>query len=165
MTTADIANDFDRATLQAVRHYLDRIQHILERVSREPSREALLAIRIAPDAFQTGFHFAVAIQFAARALCPPAGRSIPSVPEDCTSEALLAFVDEVREVIESIAANELTGPVTHDAGRATLELDAPDHVLRFAFPNMLFHLSLAYAGLRSGGMAIGKADFDGLHAY
>ena len=156
---------FDDAALAAVRHYLDRVEHILTRLSDRDDRDALLATRIAPDAFETGFHFAVATQFAARALCPPAGRIAPSVPEECTCENLLAFVEEVRKAISPIRPDELAGRVTHEAGDAELELDAAEHVLCFAFPNMLFHLSLAYAALRQKGMGIGKADFDGLHVY
>jgi len=45
---------------------------------------------------------------------------------------------------------------------AELTGDPTDYIARFAFPNMLFHLSAGYAGLRHGGMQIGKADFDGL---
>ena len=55
--------------------------------------------------------------------------------------------------------------MAHRAGEAALEQGAADYVARFALPNLLFHLAIAYAALRAGGVPLGKADFDGLHRY
>ena len=156
---------FDDATTQSVKYYLNRISHILKKLSREPDPERLLAIRLAPDMFDTGLNFAIAIQFAARALCPPAGIDVPEIPDRYTCETLLAFQGEISELIRPISMNDLRYDVSHVAGEAELKQKPAEYVACFALPNMLFHLSLGYAGLRHGGITIGKADFDGFHVY
>jgi hypothetical protein len=124
-----------------------------------------LAIRLAPDMFDTGFQFAVAIRFAGRALAPPAGIEVPDIPEAAGIDGLLAFCDEIGELIEPLGVAGMRPTVLHQAGEAELEQGAAGYVTCFALPNMLFHLSMGYAGLRHGGMDIGKADFDGFHVY
>ncbi|MFQ6551217.1 DUF1993 family protein [Aestuariibius insulae] len=156
---------FAEASIISVRHYLDRIGDILTCLSEEEDTDRLLAIRLAPDMFDTGFNFAVSIQFAARALCPPAGMDIPEIPEVYTCESLATFRIDVHKHIAPITASDLVHPVAHQADDAQLRQDVADYIARFALPNMIFHLSLAYGGLRHGGMTIGKADFDGLHRY
>ena len=51
------------------------------------------------------------------------------------------------------------------AGFAELELSGADYYLMYAVPNFFFHYTMAYATARQAGVAIGKADFDGFHAY
>lgn len=148
-----------------IKYYLERTQHILTRLSHEPDATRLLAIRLAPDMFETGFQFAVAIRFAARALCPPAGKDAPEIPDDISYDSLLRFHHDITALIAPIRAEDLVHPVTHQAGEAIVTQNPDEYISCFAFPNMLFHLSMGYAGLRRGGMKIGKADFDGLHAY
>lgn len=153
------------AVPETVKYYLDRIGHILELLSKDQDQDRLLSIRLAPDSFDTGFNLAIAIQFAARALCPPAGLRVPEIPDAFTCESLLEFKAEIDALIGPITAGDLTRPVSHRAGDAELDQGAADYVARFALPNMIFHIAMGYAGLRHGGMTIGKADFDGLHVY
>ena len=156
---------FGEATVASVKYYLDRIEHLLKLIDSEEDPQILLDMRLAPDMFETGLNFAIALQFAARALCPPADLEVPEIPETFTTDTLLAFKRQFESHIERISAEDLSSPVSHQAGLAHLQQEPDDYVLRFAFPNMIFHLTLAYAGLRHGGMDIGKADFDGLHVY
>lgn len=151
--------------VEAVRHYLDRAGHVLGRLEREPEAERLLDVRLAPGMFEVGLNLAVAIQFAARALCPPAGREVPAIPEPPTLADLRAYHRETAALLSDVRPGELTRTVAHTAGEAELRQGPADYVARFALPNMIFHLGMAYAGLRHAGMALGKADFDGLHAY
>ncbi len=160
-----MSNDLAEATTRSVTHYLDRAEHLIKRCAREDNPDRLLAVRLAPDMLDTGFHFAVAIQFAARALCPPAGLTVPEIPDTATCDSLLRFKRAVAALIAPIAAEDLTRSVSHTAGEAALVQAPGDYVARFALPNMIFHLGMAYAGLRHGGLAVGKADFDGLHVY
>ncbi|MEM7643891.1 MAG: DUF1993 family protein [Pseudomonadota bacterium] len=148
-----------------VKYYLGRTHRLLDRVAREPEAERLLAIRLAPDTFDTAFQFALAIRFAGRTLGPPAGRAVPDVPDDLTLPVLLEFCEEIAELIEPLGLDDMAAKVTHRAGEAELVQDVAGYVTCFALPNMMFHLSMAYAGLRHGGMAVGKADFDGFHIY
>ena len=58
-----------------------------------------------------------------------------------------------------------TAQVRHKAGDAILTQGAEDYLVTFAIPNLWFHLATAHSILRAKGVAVGKADFDGLHAY
>lgn len=160
----ELANE-NEATVQAVKHYLRQTLCLLVTLSDQDQQEKLLNTRLAPDMFTTGFNFAVAIQFAARALCPPAGMSLPNIPNKLTCDTLIAFQNEVETLINPIGTDAFLETVTHVAGEAELTQNTPDYVARFALPNMIFHMSLAYATLRQNGVALGKADFDGLHTY
>ncbi|MET1416140.1 DUF1993 family protein [Roseibium sp. HPY-6] len=155
----------DEALVAAVGHYLDQSGKLLKLVSDQPNADELLAIQLAPDAFDTGFHLAVAIQFAARALCLPVGHPVPEIVEPYSLKSLRSLHEDVRTAINQIPPIDWDSNVSHIAGEAELTQRAADYVVCFAFPNMLFHFTQAYAGLRHAGLKIGKADFDGLHKY
>jgi hypothetical protein len=151
--------------VRSVDHYLDQAERLLTKLDHEPEAEALMAIRLAPDSFDTGFHLAVAIQFAARALCLPAGMKVPEIEEPYSLASLRALHLAVAASIHDARSSNWIAQVEHVAGKARLEQSTPDYIALFALPNMLFHLSMAYAGLRLGGVKLGKANFDGLHEY
>lgn len=153
------------ALVRSVDHYLDRAGDLLTRLEREPKAEALMAIQLAPDSFDTGLHLAVAIQFAARALCLPAGATVPEVEEPCSLVSLRALHLAVAAAIAKAPEPDWTAHVQHLAGEAQLDQPVADYIARFALPNALFHLTMAYAGLRHGGVELGKTDFDALHKY
>lgn len=44
-------------------------------------------------------------------------------------------------------------------------MPANDYLLHYALPNFFFHTTTAYGILRYVGLPLGKADFDGYHAY
>ncbi|SDE84030.1 hypothetical protein SAMN05421538_11282 [Paracoccus isoporae] len=155
----------EAALVRSVVHYLGQAEHLLAKLECEPEAKALLAIQLAPDSFDTGFHLAVAIQFAARALCQPVGADIPEIEEPCSLTSLRNLHSAVAEAIVKAPRPDWTVNVKHTAGEAQLEQSTADYVARFALPNMLFHLTMAYAGLRHGGVRLGKADFDGQHEY
>lgn len=150
---------------KTVKHYLDRIRQILLLLESEPEAERLLSVRLAPDMFDTGFNFAIAVQFAARALCLPAKIELLDIPDTYSVATLLRFSDEVSILIEPISDADFAPSVSHRAGDAELVQTTAEYVSCFALPNMIFHFSVSYAGLRHGGMNIGKADFDGFHIY
>jgi hypothetical protein len=54
--------------------------------------------------------------------------------------------------------------ILHRAGEADLDQTGTDYLHLFALPDLWFHLSIAHAIFRAEGLAIGKADFEGLHA-
>ncbi len=155
----------DSAVIDAIKHYLNQTGQLLDVVLRRPDAKELLAVRLAPDTFDTGFHFAVAIQFAARALCLPLGRPVPEIVEPYNEDSLRSLYKEVTQGIESVTSLDWNEKLLHIAGEAQLDQVTADYVVRFAYPNMLFHFTQAYAGLRHAGLHIGKADFDGFHRY
>jgi hypothetical protein len=155
----------ETALVCSVNHYLSQADQLLAILEHEPRAEALMAIQLATDSFDTGFHLAVAIQFAGRALCLPAGTAVPEIEEPYSIGSLRTLHTAVASGIDASSNPDWTAQVRHLAGKARLEQSTADYIARFALPNMLFHLTMAYAGLRQGGVKIGKADFDGLHEY
>lgn len=160
-----MADELSKASVEAVKYYLSRVEHILTRLTKNGDPQHFLDVKLAPDMLDTGLNFAIAIKFAARTLCPPAELDIPQIPDDRTCASLLDYLSEIKTIIEPIRREQLTASVAHIAGEGKLEQDAGDYITKFGFPNMIFHLTMAYAGLRHAGFNIGKADFDGLHVY
>jgi len=134
-------------------------------VEQAADPQQLLKIKLAPDMLDTGLNLAIATGFAARALCLPAQVKIPDIPETITCAALQTHHQVITDLIAPLSTDMLHTPIQHQAGEAQLTQEVSDYILRYALPNMIFHLSVAYAGLRHGGLQIGKADFDGLHVY
>ncbi len=68
--------------------------------------------------------------------------------------------------LEAAAFEGAAGRVLESkAGNANVVLPASEFLLQYALPNFFFHLTSAYAILRKYGAAVGKAQFDGFHAY
>ncbi len=145
----------------AARQGLDRAEHLLALGDKADLMEARLAADMLPFADQ----IAIAGSFARRATvglvdAAPAP-ALDWAPDAVSVGALLAGI---RLDVEAVDGPVLPR-VTHIAGEARLDQTAGDYLLQFALPNMWFHLSMAYGVLRAGNVGVGKADFDGLHAY
>jgi hypothetical protein len=74
------------------------------------------------------------------------------------ASSLLVFALTVAPAA-SAAGAATTPPFTPPAGLVI------DEAALDALPNLYFHLVAAYIALRGAGVPLGKADFDGLHAY
>ena len=122
-----------------------------------------LAAQVA-DAFPAGQQFATAAGFALRVACPLAGREVPSLPA-----ALAPRLAVARATLGGMRQDEFLGAedrrILHRAGMADLDQTASDFLHLYGLPNFFFHLTMGYAALRQAGVALGKADFDGFHAY
>lgn len=145
------------ASVPVFRHYLARAQDIVD------AHPEALAARIA-DSFPAGQHFATAAGFALRVACPLAGRAVPDLPR-----ALAPRLAVVRATLGAMRPEDFAGAealrIRHRAGFAELDQPAADFLYLFGLPNFFFHLTMGYAALRQAGAPIGKADFDGFHAY
>ena len=146
------------ASVPVFRHYLERVSAIVERAGRE-AMEARIA-----DAFPAGQQFATAAGFALRVACPLAGREVPDLPA-----ALGPRLAVVRATLGAMRPAEFDGAearmIRHRAGEAWLEQDGATFLHLYGMPNFFFHLTMGYAALRAAGVGLGKADFDGFHAY
>lgn len=146
------------ATVPVFRHYLARVQDMVELAGPEA-----LSARVA-DAFPAGRQFSTAAGFAMRVARPLAGREVPDLPQ-----ALAPRLAVVRATLGAMRAEEFLGAETrrirHRAGFAELEQGAEQFLYLFGLPNFFFHVTMGYAALRQAGVPLGKADFDGFHAY
>ena len=112
---------FAAAVPDTVKYYLGRTRRLLDRVAREPDPGRLLAVRLAPDMFDTAFQFALAIRFAGRALMAPAGRTVPEAPEAPSLADLLAFHETIEEAVDPLFVRDMGATVTHRAGEADFD--------------------------------------------
>lgn len=145
-------------------HYLDRAGVLLEAATRA---DIPLTARLAPDMLPLGAQFVVAIGFSLRAVAPFSGEPAPEVDIDAPLPHIRDFAAMARARLAALdpATLHLPDTVTHVAGEGEVTQDPTAFLFAYALPNMLFHLSMAYAILRANGAAVGKADFDGFHVY
>lgn len=147
-----------QATVPVFRHYLSRISDIVA-VAGPDALDARIA-----DAFPARQQFATAAGFALRVACPLAGREVPDLPQ-----ALGPRLAVARAMLGAMTPAEFEGAeartIRHKAGFAELEQTGLEFLTLYGMPNFFFHLTMGYAALRAAGVALGKADFDGLHAY
>jgi hypothetical protein len=140
------------------RHYLGQAMRMIDKAGPQA-----MAAQVA-DAFPAGQQFATAAAFALRIACPLAGREVPSLPA-----ALAPRLAVVRATLGAMRPDEFLGAETrriqHRAGMADLDQSATDFLFLYGMPNFMFHLTMGYAALRAAGVPLGKADFDGFHAY
>ncbi|SFS16014.1 DUF1993 family protein [Yoonia litorea] len=138
---------------------LTQAEHLLGKATDD-----MLSTRLAAGMFTCEQHFEVVASVAMRATYPLIGRQVPELPRGAK-----AALSAAREAVEALAHDDFDGAearvVSHRAGFADLTQPAVEYLQCFALPNMWFHLAMVYAVLRQAGVDIGKADFDGLHAY
>ena len=146
------------ASVPVFRHYLGQATRMIDLAGPEA-----MASKVA-DAFPAGQQFATAAGFALRVACPLAGREVPNLPA-----ALAPRLAVARATLGGMRPDEFkeaeTLRIQHRAGMAELDQTACDFLYLYGLPNFFFHLTMGYAALRANGVALGKADFDGFHAY
>jgi len=147
-----------QASVPVFRHYLSRISDIVA-VAGPDALDAQIA-----DSFPARQQFATAAGFALRVTCPLAGREVPDLPQ-----ALGPRLAVARAMLGAMTPAEFEGAETrvirHQAGFAVLEQTGLEFLQLYGLPNFFFHMTMGYAALRAAGLTLGKADFDGFHAY
>lgn len=163
------------ASVAVFSRYLHQLDGMLAKAaqhaaSRPDGEAALLAARLAPDMFPLRQQISTAIGFTLRACAPLAGRDVPQMPpSDADFAALRARAAFALDWLAALPEDAIEAGaerlVTTVAGQATHTLNGADFLLQYALPNFFFHLGMVYAILRAQGVAMGKPDFDGFHAY
>lgn len=147
-----------QASVPVFRHYLSRVSDIVA-VAGPDALDARIA-----DSFPARQQFATAAGFALRIACPLAGREVPDLPQGLGPRLAVA-----RALLGSMSPADFEGAETrvirHRAGFADLEQSGAEFLYLYGLPNFFFHLTMGYAALRAAGVPLGKADFDGFHAY
>ncbi len=129
--------------------------------------ENFLGLRLAPDMFPLSRQIQIATDGAKNCVARLAGLEPPKWADDETTlDDLRARLRKAIEYVESIPASEIDG----SEEREILMPAGPDHTIRFkgqvfltgfSIPNFYFHVSMTYALLRQGGVALGKMDYLG----
>ena len=155
-------------------HYLQQLAGLVERAAAYgelagTGPDALMDARLAPDMFPFSQQVSTAAGFSLRALLPLAGLELPKLDAAQSSAGLLELIRWVSSIVEEIPLEALQGfecrEINTTAGLAEQCFNGWEYLHLYAVPNFLFHLSMAYGILRSSGIPLGKADFDGFHRY
>jgi uncharacterized protein len=148
------------ASVPVFLHYLVQMRGLVDRAD--------LTARVA-DAFPAGQQFATAIGFTLRVSYPLAGRDIPQLHGPHDAKGLMARISATEAALRTLSEKDFVGAegrmIRHQAGQAVLEQTGADFLHLYGLPNFFFHLTMGYAALRAAGANLGKADFDGFHAY
>lgn len=167
--------DWFAATVPVFSRYLGRLSAWVDAaeahaLARGLDPATLLGARLAADMLPFESQAAVAANFALRAAYPMAGLTVPDLGDWPSSfdgsRARLQHARALLGVLEPAHFDAASSRLLQDrAGHATLSLEGPTFLFHYALPNFYFHLTMAYAILRSQGVALGKEDFDGFHRY
>lgn len=142
---------------------LEQLSAMLDKTGTAP---ALLAARLHPDMLPFAQQVRAAVSFSLRGCCPLAGLA---VADFSAAASLQEQIAQTLRYLNDIPASRFAGAperLCRDrAGFADIALPADQYLNLYILPNFYFHFSMAYAIARSAGVAIGKGDFDGYHAY
>ncbi|WP_158080909.1 DUF1993 family protein [Pelomonas sp. KK5] len=163
------------ASVPVFLRYLDRLRGLVDTAGAFAEQHArpmadLLAARLAPDMLPFETQVVIAANFALRACFPLAGLAIPPYGEfPSSSDGLRRRIDRVASLLKTLEPQRFEGAesrvIESRAGDALVALKGPEFLLQYALPNFFFHLTAAYAVLRSQGVPLGKESYDGFHCY
>jgi uncharacterized protein len=161
------------ASVPVFLHYLDRLGSLVtsaEAYTRNQSCESLLDARLAPNMLPFRAQIETAAYFTLRTCFPLAGLEVPPFGQSALTFAdLHRRVAQTFQLLQSIDATcfetAASRTISDNAGERKLNLPAHEFLFQYALPNFFFHLTTAYAILRSHGLPLGKEQFDGYHLY
>jgi hypothetical protein len=136
-------------------------------VAKKIDPAVLLAWRLAPDMFPFVRQFQIMTDLAKNGGARLAGVNPPRFEDTETTFAeLKARLDKTAAFLKSLDAAAIDAAVdtkiTFPRGpSAKGEMKGADYLDHFVLPNIYFHLTIAYAILRSLGLDVGKADYLG----
>ncbi len=163
------------ASIPVFLRYLERLAGLVDVAeshvrSHRIEAEELLTARLAPDMLPFETQVRIAANFTLRTSFPLVGRDVPPYGEfEVSFAGLRECITRATDLVSSLEPALFEGSESRilesKAGNALLTVPAPEFLFQYALPNFFFHLTTAYSILRSRGVAIGKADFDGFHSY
>jgi uncharacterized protein len=163
------------ASVPVFLRYLERLRQLVDVAEagvkdRGDAAADWLGARLAPDMLPFEQQVSIAAHFALRACYPLAGLAVPPYGDfPTTFDGLRQRIARVAGLLGALDPAQFDGAESRTleshAGQARVMLPAPEFLLQYALPNFFFHLTSAYAILRQRGVALGKQDFDGFHAY
>ena len=136
-------------------------------VNNEMNPEALLHARLFPDMFDFTRQVQIAADFAKGVTARLAGQEVPVYEDNETTFAeLQARIAKTLQFISSIPADKIDGSeareiITRPGTPKEKKFNGQSYLLSYGLPQFFFHITTAYAILRSNGIEIGKRDYMG----
>lgn len=160
-----------QASLPLFEQYLTALSLLLAKgeahaLSGEIEPSAFLSARLYPDMFPFTRQVQLACDFTKNAIARLSGTQAPS--HEDTEKSFGELQDRIAATLEFIRATDPKQINGSETCAITLKVFGRDvsfhgdgYLICFAIPNMLFHVTAAYAILRHNGVEIGKIDFLG----
>lgn len=179
MTVQDLIVPTYVQMLRGLLAWLDKAQAELA----EDAAEALLAERLAPDMFPLSSQIRLSCLQAVEGMSRLQGKAYPPLAEQLLAEArgggdnagsmgdAAARISETLAFVEQAAAQgtmlDDDAAIAHDLPMGLVfDVTAQQFARDWTLPQLYFHITTAYAILRSKGITLGKQDFVGhMFAY
>jgi hypothetical protein len=131
--------------------------------------QALLQARLFPDMFTLLRQVQVACDFAKSVSARLAGVEVPSFEDkEASFEDLQARIAKTLAFIQGLTPAQFEGSATREivtqAGTPKEKrFTGQSYLLNYGLPHFFFHVTTAYAILRSNGVEVGKKDYIGTY--
>jgi len=134
--------------------------------ARDIDHNVILNARLFPNMHPLINQVQIATDMSKGAGARLAGLPVPSYEDnETTFEALLARLDKTIAFLASITPEQLEGAETRHielmVRQSKRQFVGLDYFVRWALPNVYFHVTTAYNILRHNGVELGKRDFLG----
>jgi hypothetical protein len=144
--------------------WLDKAEAFATAKKFDPNN--FVGLRLAPDMLPFKAQIGIATDHVKGCLARLSGVEPPKWADDETTLAdVKARVRKALDYAKGFAPAQLEGSetrkITLPTPRGPLEFSGEQYLVRFALPNFYFHVTMAYALLRQGGVDIGKMDYLG----
>lgn len=150
-------------TISTWRNMLNALSGMLDMAANQEAADTMMEGQLADDMLPLAAQIRMIANFPRQALNSIAGTDLASNEEDPSSfEEAKARIAETLAMLDGVADNAFI------ADDAMVDLDLPNgmafslsaanYVRDWAFPNFYFHITTAYAIMRSNGVALGKAN-------
>ncbi len=160
-----------RVALPVITQYLSNLSGLLDKaeahaIAQKIDPRVLLDARLFPDMFALSRQVQLACDFSKGAVTRLAGIANPSFDDTETTFAeLRTRIGKTLDIVRAIKAEQIDGSEERDitlkvAGNPVSFRGEP-YLIGFAIPNVIFHVTTAYAIMRHNGVVLGKADFIG----
>ena len=161
------------ASIPVFKQLLSALSAILNKaetyvINNEMSPETLLQASLFPDMFNLTRQVQIATDFAKGVTARLAGIDVPVYDDTETNfQELQVRIDKTLLFISSITPTQIDGSeereiVTRAGTPKEKKFTGQNYLLHYGLPQFFFHITTAYAILRSNGVDVGKRDYMGV---
>ena len=134
--------------------------------AKKIDESVFLNARLFPDMLPLARQVHIATDFARGTVARLAGSEPPKWEDNETTFAeLIARVERTIDAVKAFTPAQIDGsearPVTRPVRGEPKTFTGINYLLQYSLPNFYFHVTTAYAILRSNGVEVGKGDFIG----
>ncbi len=162
------------ASIPVFTQMLGGLNHVLatahaHALAKKIDPQALLQARLFPDMFALLRQVQVACDFAKSVSARLAGVEVPSFEDkEASFEDLQARIAKTLAFIQGLTPAQFEGSATREivtqAGTPKEKrFTGTSYLLNYGLPHFFFHVTTAYAILRSNGVEVGKKDYIGTY--